>query len=169
MKTLMKNRKTVLRGWVSGILMLLTFALLAGCAANSGRLAVNHEVTNAFRQARVLPDYNYYFSGREYQPRAILGIHKDYRLGEGLLWRRVKLTQGKLAAWISQINSSDMANFRSGYRGYSIYDAEGREIGVWYSAVDWTTIKKGTGNEVFVYTPSRDPNEGLQGQDHSLY
>ncbi len=144
--------------WVKTVSVVLTFSMLAtiaGCAGNYGKLVRDQEVNTAFKKSRVLPDYNYYYSGPHDKPIAILGIHKDYSLKEGLLWNAIDLTDYQLSKWI-QLNASDeIHNFRRSYYGYSVNDAEGTRIGIWYSLRTYTTITRGPGNEVIVYTPNR--------------
>jgi hypothetical protein len=100
-----------------------------------GSLEPDPEVTRAFQNSVVLPDYAYYIAGEGDIPHAIIGIHKDYSLRRSF-WHKVDLTPPVLRGWVYQM---DMIY---GYppSGYDILDDNGTKVGVWYSSKPWTTV-----------------------------
>ena len=63
-----------------GLLLLGLMTVFSGCFENYGRLRLSKEVDQTFEKGIVLPDYNYYYSGGDARPWAILGIEKSYKL-----------------------------------------------------------------------------------------
>ena len=100
-----------------------------------GSLQPNPEVTRAFQNSVVLPNYTYYTDRQGEIPHAIIGIRKDSVLRERF-WRKLVLTPPVLRGWVYQM---DMIY---GYppSGYDILDDNGTKVGVWYSSKPWTTV-----------------------------
>jgi hypothetical protein len=94
-----------------------------------GSLVPSSEVTQAFDGYRINSDLNYYFSGAEAWPDAIIGVNKAYTL-DSPLWRKIVATPEVFKNFVSGMKSrpSTMA-----LHGYAILDDKGRQIGVWYS------------------------------------
>jgi len=67
------HRKRAL-SWLAVLVLLMA----AGCLEKYGRVDPSTAVDRLFEAAQVLPDYNYYYAGGQNNPRALLGIHKDY-------------------------------------------------------------------------------------------
>ena len=133
-----------------GLLLLGLMTVFSGCFENYGRLRLSKEVDQTFEKGIVLPDYNYYYSGGDARPWAILGIEKSYKL-RTTQWKKVDLSSERLRNWIL---------FMSEFRGYQyrtfgsrVLDPEGKQIGIWYSAWYMTPVKMLGGNEVAVYPP----------------
>lgn len=169
MKTTIKTRKNAWKSWVVCFMAFSVFALLAGCAGNYGRLERDAQITDSFMAAQVLPDYNYYYSGSQGEPAAILGIHKDYKLQEKLLWVSIKPTRLQLVKWISEMGRTDEDSLRNKHYGYGIYGPDGNQVGIWYSRLGSATVLKGVDNEVIVYTPNKfDREERLRGRGASF-
>jgi hypothetical protein len=124
---------------------------LAACGGSYGSLQRSAAVDDEFQSIQILPEYNYYFTGAYYKPKAIIGIHRDYTL-VSKLWKPVDLTADRLNGWIEQ-----MTNFR-GYAlrnlGSNILNAEGQIIGIWYSPEDFTTIRMLGEKQVSIYPPT---------------
>jgi hypothetical protein len=139
------ERSVVCRGirhFSADVLIILTaFLIVSGCAQNFGRYQLSSEVRQAFTSYRVLPDYKYYYAGREHRPDAILGIHRDYTLDNDL-WSKIDLTSAQLRDWSS---SRQMAY------GYYILDPAGKRIGIWYSRFSGVPVKMEAGNRIVVY------------------
>jgi hypothetical protein len=131
-------------------------ALTAGCAGLTagrlGSLRLSSAAAQAFESATVLPDHNYFYSGPDMKPFAIIAIHEDYAL-ETKRWKPVQVTPKLLKDWIDQL---------TGYLGYGlrtygseIVGPEGEYIGIWYSKKEnSTTVRLLEGNRVMVYPPN---------------
>ena len=52
-------------------------------------------VMQAFDKFQVNPNYNYFYSGSEVYPNAVIGLDKAYTL-ESHLWKKVDMTPAKL-------------------------------------------------------------------------
>jgi len=142
------------------VFTLLLFVIqitLFGCATPpSGRtsgIRTSQEATDIWHSYQILPNYNYYYSGPDTQPRYIIGIDDKYHL-TSKQWKPVDLTPDMLKNWI---------NFwrpRVGYSldpyGADITDLDGNRIGLWYSVRDWRrlgTASVGENNQVSVTRP----------------
>jgi len=139
-----------------GILLLTT-----GCTANYGRMERSQEINAAFESYQVLPDYNYYYTGGQNNPKAIMGIHKDYTL--------------KTSSWTSMgpIKSDTLKDRVDGMTdqlgqglktyGWVIFSPNGEKVGVWYSMLDRTSVKFGDNKEIFVSQPVwEDPEDRMR-------
>ncbi|MCE5262310.1 MAG: hypothetical protein LLG97_02115 [Deltaproteobacteria bacterium] len=135
------------------IMLAATVALLLIIVTYSGErygeLRPNEEVTQAFRTD---PGKDYYLSGPDPYPNAIMGIDKSWML-EGDLWKRKDLTAGGMEELVGNMRSK--AAERGGFlQGFDILDDRGRKIGEWLSApgMNATVWMKG-GDRVAISTP----------------
>jgi hypothetical protein len=114
-----------------------------------GKLKRDRDVNRKFQTYKVLPNHIYYTTGLGNIPYAIIGIDKKYKLRPGM-WREVKLTTPLLRSWVSK----KMDNIY-GYPPYGsmILDDNGKQIGVWYSSKQWTTVIIEENNEIAILAP----------------
>ncbi len=140
------------------ILFFISLIVLAGCAQNYGRLQRNEEVDKIFKTYQVLPDHKYYYSGPEGRPDAIMGIHKDYTL-ETTQWVQFNISGNTLKKGVDSINFHNSNRVRNYPYGFIIFDPDGRQVGVWYSIWDWTTVILEQDNLITVFPPAvEDPS-----------
>jgi hypothetical protein len=113
-----------------------------------GKLQRNAEISQIFETYQILPNHKYYISAWGNIPYAIIGIHENYTLREGL-WKEVNLTPQLLRSWVFQMEPI------YGYPPYgsNILDHKGNRLGVWYSSKQWTTVILEENNGVAVFTP----------------
>lgn len=125
---------------------------MPGCSGNYGRIAKDQEVNQSFLNAEALPDYNYYYTGPEGIPSAILSIRKDYEL-VGDMWR--KLNPSALGNKVENINFYYRGRSRVHYYpyGHRVVFCDGETIGGWYSIWDWTAVECMEDKKVNVYPP----------------
>ena len=131
----------------------LLLLLLAGCAdfKMRGSVEEDRDVATSFRSFEYRPDMNYYSSGPDAHPNALMGLNKDYALEPGL-WKKVNSADElKTMVWGMNKNAREMY---ASVRGFRILDNEGKAIGVWYSHISERAmlIMKGD-RKVLVYTP----------------
>jgi hypothetical protein len=113
-----------------------------------GKLERSRDVTQAFEAPRVLENHQYYVNGWGSVPYAIIAIDRKYKLRKGL-WKAVEVTVPLLRSLVHQMDSV------YGYRpsGFRILDDRGKEVGVWYSSKQWTTVVIEEGNQIAVFAP----------------
>jgi hypothetical protein len=114
-----------------------------------GQLERSREVTRAFEAAQVSSEYNYYYTGIGNIPFAIIGIDKSHQLRPGM-WQPIELTPQILRGWIRQMDI-----IYDGFPPYGshILDDNGKQIGVWYSSKQWTTVIIEDDSQVAVLAP----------------
>ena len=127
--------------------LLATFVLafLAGCSANYGRLEINSAVEQSFRNYDMLDQYQYYYSGRENKPSAIIGIDPTFQFSSEF-WTAIERPQFK-----TMVGRMKPADYGFLYGAYMMAP-DGRKAGVWYSWVNNYTAKF-EGDRIIVFSP----------------
>ena len=122
-----------------------------------GKLKRSSEVNKIFQNYQILPGYRYYSSGLGEIPYAIIGIQDSYKLRKGL-WREVQVTKPLLRSWVYQMDNL------YGYPpyGFKILDNKGKQVGIWYSSKQWTTVIIEDENQIAVFTPEPPGFRGEQ-------
>ena len=126
----------------------LILTLSAAMAFDYGKLQRDRETTRIFKTHRVVPDHKYYTSGQGDIPYAIIGIHKDYTLRQGL-WKQVNISTQLLRGWVAQMHT--IYGFQP--YGSKIVDNRGKQVGIWFSSKQWTTVVLEENNVIAVFTP----------------
>lgn len=126
----------------------LDLQLPGGINLKYGKLERSSEITEIFQTYQILPNHNYYYSGWGSVPYAIIAIDKQYKLRKGL-WHEVDVTVPMLRNWVREMD------IIYGYPPYGsrILDNNGRQLGVWYSSKQWTTVIIEEQNEIAVLAP----------------
>jgi len=122
---------------------------LSGCMGSYGRIKSNPDLTDAFKNNLKLPDYNYYYCGRENLPYAVVGIDPQYEFQDSV-WFKIE-TKADVYKKAASITAWD----RTWSRGADILDPEGNRIGIWFSYYSSTSVKVGPDNKVAVFNPYR--------------
>jgi hypothetical protein len=136
----------------------LIIILSSGCAGslfkNYGKITPDGNVTNAFDAYQINPNYNYYISGTNMAPRAIIGLDKALTL-EPDLWRQVEPTPEKLRELVDGVNSKgNVSGRRLGRNGFAMFDEKGKQIGIWYSTPEAvTSLRMKDEHTVIIFTP----------------
>jgi len=162
-----KNWKTIL----SAACAMLLF-LSSGCASmplkNYGSIVADGRVTAAFDKYQVNPNYDYFYSGSEVYPNAVMGLDKAYAL-ESDLWKKVDMTPAKLREIVTYMkDKAATVNLMTSLHGFVILDDKGKQIGVWYSILKATTkssVRMKDDKTVLIDTP--DIDTWLQFEDGS--
>ena len=128
------------------IFLILNFSL--ALAFEYGKLKRDKDTTRFFQTHKVVPDHKYYTSGQGNIPYAIIGIHKDYTLRQGL-WKQVDITTQLLRGWVDQMHT--IYGFQP--YGSKILDNRGNQVGIWFSSKQWTTVVIEENNVIAVFTP----------------
>ena len=147
------------------LLMILLGSLLflPGCGGTYGSLQRSDEVNQLFLSYHVLPDHNYFYAGPHGRPDAIMGIHEDYTL-LSTQWQPLDPSGDLLRKGVDSINFHNSTRVRNYPYGFMILSPEGRQVGIWYSIWDWTTIVMEKGNRVRVFPPAVEDPAG-NGRD----
>jgi len=137
----------------------LLLLLLGGCAGvqpqgEKGRLVLTDEVRKGVESNTVLPDHEYYYSGPEAEPEAIIGIHTAFTL-QARYWQQVALTQDQLQSWNRRIDNAH--RIRQSYKGFRIMTPDGRQAGIFYSKYEHTVILFPDEKTIIIYTPGPPP------------
>ena len=140
---------------------ILIIFLSSGCTGslfkNYGKITPDGNVTNAFEKYQVNPNYNYYISGSDVYPHAIIGLDKALTL-EPDLWKKVELTPRKLRELVQDMKSKVMAlRWNLVLHGFAMFDDNGKQIGVWYSILGAiTSLSMKNDHTVIIITPDID-------------
>lgn len=162
-----KKWKTILS---AACIMLLL--LSSGCASmqlkNYGSIVADGRVTAAFDKYQVNPNYDYFYSGSEVYPNAVMGLDKAYALDSDL-WKKVDMTPAKLREIVTYMkDKAATVNLMTSLHGFVILDDKGKQIGVWYSILKATTkssVRMKDDKTVLIDTP--DIDTWLQFEDGS--
>jgi hypothetical protein len=153
----MKSKKRI---YVVSFVCVLMFLCTSGCAGlrmpGYGRIDPNRDITKAFENYEVKPDLNYYISGRDIYPGAIIGIDKKYTLVTKM-WKKREFTTKTLKALVLNMQIKVMDLEFIFIHGFNIIDEKGKDIGDWYSIHRGTTsIKSIEDNRLIIPPPPYD-------------
>jgi hypothetical protein len=135
------------------IMVLFVVIIMAGCTGGRyGNIFPDGQVTKDFDAFKIDPGMNYYYSGPDLYPNALIGLKKQYILDSDL-WKPFKPTPESFRDMI--IHMQDKAQeYRELQHGFIMYDDKGQPIGVWYSILKARTFTQmGEENKVRVVTP----------------
>ena len=128
------------------VVLILTFSQV--WAFEYGKLKRDKDITRIFQKYEVIPNHTYYISGQGNIPFAIIGIHNDYTLRKGL-WNQVDISPQLLRGWVDQMDT--IYGFQP--YGSKILDNYGKQVGIWFSSKQWTTVVLEENNGIAVFTP----------------
>ena len=152
----MENRK--MNGtWPMSLLVMAMVGIglamvFAGCAGTHARLDRSQEVFGSFQGAQVLPGHRYYTTGMVNNPDAILGIADGYTLKTDR-WKEREMTPDLLRQLVGMMDD-EFGAVGFGLAGAAVLNDTGEQIGIWYSALDQTTVTMVSETEVTVSPPS---------------
>jgi hypothetical protein len=146
-------------GLIFDVLIMTVLALtLAGCTvANSGRLQGSPEATEVFKSNRILPDHQYFVSGFQRVPYAIIAVDNKYQL-RSRRWQAIDLDATALNQLIYRMENVYSLN----PRGALILDHEGNQLGLWYSSQYQTTVRREKDNRIVVVSPEPPDLRGIR-------
>ena len=143
------------------ILCMSLFLSSAGCAGslinNYGEIIPDGNITTMFEKYQINPHFNYYISGSDVYPNAILGVDKTYTL-ESDLWKKVDMTHAKFRELVTSMQDRVRAlSIKLTLHGFVMLDDKGKQIGVWYSILSVrTSVKMKDSRTVIIDTPDID-------------
>jgi hypothetical protein len=117
-----------------------------------GALRASESVTRAYEQYQLHPDLNYYISGPDVYPRAVIGIDRRLLLDSDL-WKQRDFDPETFRETVRNMQSMALSTMQM-LHGFEIVDQQGRRVGTWFSVLDVrTTIKMLKDNRVRVDPP----------------
>lgn len=143
--------------WKSPVCIICFLVLIApgGCigphTGQYGRFIPDRGVTEAFKAYQPDPGLNYYISGSDAYPNAIMGLNRAYTL-DSALWKRVEMTPQALYKLVTNMQMKTLFQ-----HGFVLTDPKGNRIGVWYSILSAaTSLWMKNDHTVVVLTPALD-------------
>lgn len=148
----MDMKDIVLLGIAAAAAMVLYLRRIGG---RYGKIRPSSDVTDAYERFQADPNRNYYISGSDACPSAIIGIDKAWTL-ESDLWKARDLDAQDLKELVQSMQSRAM-ELNTTLHGFDIYDHRGRKIGDWFSILGFhVTVKMAGEGRVIISTPPAD-------------
>ena len=130
MTTFELTQKPVVARAAGLVAMAVIILMVAGCNKNYGSFARSGQVGQAFLSGDHQADYQYFYSGRDNMPYAIIGIDRSYTV-PSRYWIAFEAESEKL----KKMSDNMFGKHRYSPTGLHILDPEGKIIGVWFSSV----------------------------------
>lgn len=143
--------------------------LVAGCAIGGSHFKRLLSVSDSFEQYQLIPGYQYFISGSDYKPVAIVGLANGYTLSSPH-WQAVQPDEAQLKAWIERMRLQPGAEYNVEPNGAEILDNQGNRIGVWYSVWETPLLRFKSEKEIYISMPmtvfpASNKNKGNDGDD----
>ena len=120
-----------------------------------GKLHPNGEVARAYESFQVNPMLNYYLSGPDLYPNALMGMDKDLILMSNL-WKKKDLSPERMKELVQGMQTKALENLVM-LQGFYILDHKDRRIGNWLSIPGLHVMIRIKGeNSVEISTPPGD-------------
>jgi hypothetical protein len=144
--------------------LLLGMISCSGLIRNYGLINPSAVITNEFESFRINPELNYYISGSDLHPNAILGLREDLQLDPRTLWKRVVMTPTKMKELVGDMKTKVSEFGLSLYLyGFELITPDGRPVGVWYSIpTARTLLRMNEDNTIWIETPDIDTYEKFE-------
>lgn len=137
---------------VVAVAAILVIAYWRFAGGRYGKLRPSGEATVAYESFLVDSGRNYYFSGPDLYPNAIMGMDKSRAL-ESDLWKKQDLTAEGMKRLVENMSARAMEQGAS-LHGFDILDEKGVKIGDWFSIPGLNIVIRTEGeNRVVVSTP----------------
>jgi hypothetical protein len=149
------------------LLIVLGLAVLAGIilavwrfsGGRYGKRRPSAEATAAYESFQVDPGKDYYVSGPDAWPNAIMGIDHVWAF-ESDLWKKRELTAEGMRALVQGMQAKSLERMTT-LQGFDILDEKGARIGDWFSVMGLTiTIRVIGDGKVEIDTPPVDAYPG---------
>jgi hypothetical protein len=142
---------------IAGLSILLTTVFFVGCGSVTyGRLENDPEITQVFKNSQILSNYQYYISGFQRVPYAIIAIDGNYHLRSGN-WQALDMDSSTLNQIVFRMDQV----YSLTPRGAWIVDDKGHRLGVWYSSQYQTTVQREKDNQIVVVSPEPPDLRGV--------
>jgi len=141
------------------VLIVLTLGavlILTGCASFKmrGAFVPDRDVARSFERFEFRDDMNYYSSGSDAHPNALMGLKKEYTLDSDL-WKKVE-TAATFKDMVQGMQKKT-GEYVLSLHGFQMLDNGGQPIGIWYSILSAkASLIMKEDNRVLVFTPDID-------------
>ncbi|GEM_PF-514584 len=140
---------------IAAILAIIVLFWRFSSGSSYGKLQPSVEVTAAYESFQVNSRMNYYLSGPDLYPNALMGIDKDWLLVSDL-WKKKELAPDGMRALVQGMQTRAMENLVC-LQGFEIMDHRGMKIGTWFSLPGLEVLIRIKGdNRVEISTPPGD-------------
>jgi hypothetical protein len=113
---------------------ILGAVLAVACTmANIGNVRTSPEVTRQFENLEINPSFGYWYLNQENSPFGVVGLDREYRFDGGPLWMPLDPDSATFKKVVGLVQSFPVPS--SITTGYTLFDHQGRPIGVWYSSL----------------------------------
>jgi len=138
-------------------LFVMTLSSCAGLwPSRIGGIIPDRDAGLIFTKMQCSAEFQYYYSGSEHYPSAIIGIRKDSKLEDDTLWKAVDMSPKLCRDMVSNVETRALQLNLFPY-GFSILDDQGKRIGVWYSIITApTSVWMKDDHTAVIYTPDID-------------
>ena len=129
---------------------------LTGCTGFKmrGSFEADRDVARSFERFEFRQDLNYYSSGSDSHPNALMGLGKEYIL-ESDLWKKVD--KAETLKEMVQGMQKKTGELYLVLHGFQILDNGGKAVGIWYAILSARAHLVMTGaKRILVYTPDID-------------
>lgn len=140
----------------AGIIVIAFIAIMRWrVGANYGKTRPSSAVTKAYECFSVDHNQNYYISGSDIYPNAIMGIDKTWTL-ESDLWKQKDLSSQGMKELVQNMKMKTLDQGLT-LHGFAIFDNRGKNIGDWFSIMGINMVVEVTGERrVVVHPPPLD-------------
>jgi hypothetical protein len=142
------NRKTTSASIIIFGTTLLALLFLAGCSQDFGRIQWDENVTQAFQNNQVEPDYNFYQYTIGMRVFAIVGLDPELELRSNI-WRELSSDTEDFSLATSRI-WYNYTQLPEDPRGAIIRNPRGEDVGVYFSSIRFVSIKFQQNNRVML-------------------
>ena len=140
---------------VVGIIVIALVIVVWRAGAIYGKIRPSREVTTAYECFTVDPNLNYYISGSDTYPNAIIGIDKTWTL-ESDLWKKKDFISQSMKELVENMRAKSAEQTLT-LHGFDIFDNRGRKIGDSFSIMGIIMTVEITGERrIIVHTPPID-------------
>lgn len=151
------DEKTVLFVVIALFIGFIVF-FVSRSGENYGMLKPSTAATAHYQSSLLLPDHDYWFSGPESYPVAVIGVDRRFRFDTAGRWVRVS-GEDALKRLVAGMQSRALQMNRN-LGGFEMVDQRGERIGDWYSAPGIQAVIKRTGiDSVEIFPPSTEKPE----------
>jgi hypothetical protein len=142
---------------IAGLSLLWITVFFVGCGSVTyGRLENSPEITQVFKNAQILSNFQYYTSGFQRVPYAIIAIDSKYQLRSGS-WQPLDMDSSTLNQIVYRMDQV----YSLTPRGAWIVDVKGNRLGVWYSSQYQTTVQREKDDQIMVVSPEPPDLRGV--------